>query len=378
MSRILALSYRIFLQFLRDRRTLVLMFLVPVLIMSLFTWLLRAKPEPLRAAIVVPDKSSEVVGFLLRELLTQDGKVKIVSGVSEKGINAALKDRRISAALVLKDADLEQMKAGKRARLEVVLEGGNPSTSREFLAQLAQVQKILLDRLRGMAALSDEKVQMIAPPEVSTRFLYGGPEFGEADYFAPPVMCFVAFFFVFIITGVSFLRERSQGTMERLLASPLSQFKIILGYLFGFLLFALAQTGIIIFFVLYLLKIHYVGHLASVLLVEFLVVLIASNMGILFSSFAKNEFQVAQFVPLVVLPQMLLSGILWSLESMPKALQYLAYALPLTYANLALQKLMIKGFSLAQIMPELGALLVFALVMVAAGILTIRKFGALA
>ena len=100
----------------------------------------------------------------------------------------------------------------------------------------------------------------------------------------------------------------------------------------------MAQTGIIIFFVLYLLKIHYVGHLASVLLVEFLVVLIASNMGILFSSFAKNEFQVAQFVPLVVLPQMLLSGILWSLESMPKALQYLAYALPLTYANLALQK----------------------------------------
>ena len=222
MSRILALSYRIFLQFLRDRRTLVLMFLVPVLIMSLFTWLLRAKPEPLRAAIVVPDKSSEVVGFLLRELLTQDGKVKIVSGVSEKGIDAALKDRRISAALVLKDADLEQMKAGKRARLEVVLEGGDPSTSREFLAQLAQVQKILSDRLRGMAALSDEKVQMIAPPEVSTRFLYGGPEFGEADYFAPPVMCFVAFFFVFIITGVSFLRERSQGTMERLLASQLS------------------------------------------------------------------------------------------------------------------------------------------------------------
>ena len=148
----------------------------------------------------------------------------------------------------------------------------------------------------------------------------------------------MAFFFVFIITGVSFLRERSQGTMERLLASPLSQFEIIVGYLFGFLLFALAQTGVIIFFVFYLLKIHYLGHLASVLAVEFLVVLIASNMGIFFSSFAKNEFQVAQFVPLVVLPQVFLSGMLWSVESMPKALQYLAYALPLTYANLALQK----------------------------------------
>ena len=85
---------------LRDRRTLVLMFLVPVLIMSLFTWLLRAKPEPFRAAIVVPEKSSEMVGFLLRELLTQNGRVKIVSGMSEKGIDAALKDGRIQAAIV--------------------------------------------------------------------------------------------------------------------------------------------------------------------------------------------------------------------------------------------------------------------------------------
>jgi ABC-2 type transport system permease protein len=229
----------------------------------------------------------------------------------------------------------------------------------------------------GLVALSDENVQLIAPPEMELRFLYGGPDFGEADYFAPPVTCFVAFFFVFIITGVSFLRERSQGTMERLLASPLSQFEIIAGYLFGFLLFALAQTGVILFFVFYLLKIHYLGHLAPVIAVELLVVLIASNMGIFFSSFAKNEFQVAQFIPLVVLPQMLLSGMLWSVESMPKALQYLAYMLPLTYANLALRNLMIKGFSLAQILPELGALLVFALVMTAAGILTIRKFGAL-
>ena len=377
MSRILALSYRIFLQFARDRRTLLLIFLVPVLIMSLFTWLLRAKPEPFRAAIVVPEKSGEMVGDLLRELLIKNGRVIIVPGFSEKGIDAALKDGRIQAAIVIKDADFEQMQAGKRARLEVALEGSEPMSSRDFLSQLQQVQKPLLDTLRGLVALSDENVQLIAPPEMELRFLYGGPDFGEADYFAPPVICFVAFFFVFIITGVSFLRERSQGTMERLLASPLSQFEIIVGYLFGFLLFALAQTGVILFFVFYLLKIHYLGHLASVLAVEFLVVLIASNMGIFFSSFAKNEFQVAQFVPLVVLPQVFLSGILWSVESMPKALQYLAYILPLTYANLALRNLMIKGFSFAQILPELGALLVFALLMTAAGILTIRKFGAL-
>jgi ABC-2 type transport system permease protein len=162
-------------------------------------------------------------------------------------------------------------------------------------------------------------------------------------------------------------------TMERLMASPLTQLEIILGYLFGFLLFALAQTGVILFFVFYILKIHYLGNLGSILVVEFIIVLGASNMGIFFSSFAKNEFQVAQFVPLVILPQVFLSGLLWSVETMPRVLQYLAYALPLTYANLALRKLMIKGFALYQVLPELAVLLAFAMLMIAGSILTMRR-----
>ena len=214
---------------------------------------------------------------------------------------------------------------------------------------------------------------MIVPPSLTVRFLYGGENFTETDFLAPMAMAFIAFFFVFILTGVSFLRERTQGTMERLMASPMTRLEIICGYLLGFLLFVLAQTGVIIFFILYVIKIHYLGHLANILLVELILVIGAANMGILFSSFAKNEFQVAQFVPLVILPQVFLSGVLWSIESMPKALQYLAYALPLTYANLALRSLMIKGLSLASILPELLVLLAFALLMVMGSIASMRR-----
>ena len=232
---------------------------------------------------------------------------------------------------------------------------------------------LLLDTIRGLIFLSADNLELIAPPEISLRFLYGGRDFDETDYLAPPVIAFVAFFFVFLLTAVSFLRERSQGTMERLMASPLTRLEIIIGYLSGFLPFVLAQTGIILFCVLYVLKIHYLGNLGSILLVELILVIGASNMGMFFSSFAKNEFQVAQFVPLVILPQVLLSGVLWSVETMPKALQYLAYALPLTYANFALRKLMIKGFSLYQVLPELLALLAFALLMIAGSMVSIRR-----
>jgi len=373
MSRILALAYRIFLQLVRDKRTLVLIFLGPIVIMGLLTWLLKAEKEPIRTAVIAGDKDSEMMSEILGGLLAGYAKVELIQGIKEDEIMDSLKSRKINTAILVQGGGIDNLQEGNRAQIEVFLEGSDPMMSREFLEEFRRIQKPLLDTLQGVLFLSSDNLGMILPPEFNLRFLYGGENFDETDYLAPGVICFVAFFFVFIITAVSFLRERAQGTMERLCASPLSEFEVIIGYWLGFLVFAILQTGVILFFVLYILKIHYLGNLASILLVEFIVVIGASNMGIFFSSFAKNEFQVAQFVPLVILPQVFLSGLLWSIETMPKALQYLAYCLPLTYANLALRDIMVKGFGLAQVLWELLALLAFALIMIFASRLTMRR-----
>lgn len=372
MNRTAALAYRIFRQFLRDRRTLVLIFAAPIVIMGLLTWVLKAEAQPFNAAVLA-EQDSAMVRDLLSNLLTKNANVVIVEGIKESEVTQALKDGRIQGAIILKGAGMSDLAAGKQAGLEVVLEGSDPMSAREFFRELQRIQQPLLDAIRGILYLSDEDIELILPPEMTLRFIYGGEDFTETDYLAPPVIAFMAFFFVFILTAVSFLRERSQGTMERLMASPLTRLEIIIGYLFGFMAFALAQTAVIIIFVIYVLEIHYLGSLASILVVELILVVGASNMGIFFSSFAKNEFQVAQFIPLVIAPQVFLSGILWSVETMPTVLQYIAYGLPLTYANLALRKLMIKGFALHQVAPELLALVVFAMLMVGASILTMRR-----
>jgi len=346
---------------------------VPIVVMGLFTWVMRSSAQPFRTAVIAERPEDNMIRDLLREILAQNANVKIVEGVTEAGMMDDLKSGRIQAAIVLRGAGMEELKSGSRAKMEVALEGSDPMSSRDFLRELSRIQRPLLDAVRSLLFLSDEDVQLVAPPELSLNFVYGGEEFTETDYIAPPATAFLAFFFVFLLTAVSFLRERSQGTMERLMASPLSKFQILAGYLLGLMLFALAQTAVIMIFVLYVLKIHYLGSLASILVVELILVVGASNMGILFSSFAKNEFQVAQFIPLVIAPQVFLSGILWSVETMPKALQYLAYAMPLTYANLALRDLMIKGFGLGQVLPELGVLVGFAVLMIAGGVVSMRR-----
>lgn len=99
----------------------------------------------------------------------------------------------------------------------------------------------------------------------------------------------------------------------------------------------------------------------------------AVNLGIFFSTFARNEFQVVQFIPLVIVTQILLSGALWPIKDMPAWLQPVAWLMPLTHANRALRDVMIKGFDLAQIAPFVLALAAFAAVFVALAAQTVRR-----
>jgi ABC-2 type transport system permease protein len=190
---------------------------------------------------------------------------------------------------------------------------------------------------------------------------------------APVYIALLAMFFVFLLTCVSFLRERSQGTMERLLATPATRLEIVLGYMLGLGRFALAQVSVILFFTIWALKIHYLGSLWLLVVVVALLALVGVSLGMLASAFARNEFQVVQFIPLLIFPQVLLGGTVWAVEEMPQMLRPFAYLLPLTYANWALRDVMLKGFGLADIWPNLLLLCLFVIVLTGLGVLTMRR-----
>lgn len=182
-----------------------------------------------------------------------------------------------------------------------------------------------------------------------------------------------SFFFVFLLTSVAFLRERSQGTIERVMASPLTRAELVIGYVCGFTIFALIQSLVILLFVVFALQVHYSGNLALVFLVSVLLTIGSVNLGIFLSTFAQNEFQIVQFMPLVFGIQVFLSGIFWPIAQLPALLRPISYVLPLTYANDALRGVMLKGDSFSEISGQLMALVVFALLMVLLSSLTVRR-----
>jgi ABC-2 type transport system permease protein len=214
---------------------------------------------------------------------------------------------------------------------------------------------------------------VIVPLVIASLIGVSVPDKSILDYTAPAILAVLILFFGFLLTGISFLRERTQGTLERLMASPVSRLDIVGGYLLGFLLFALVQTLIIFFYMIYVLKINYYGELWQILVFQVIIGIGAVCLGTFFSVFAKNEFQMIQFIPLIIVPQIFLCGLLWPVSQMPNYLQWLANCLPLTYGVDGIRAMMLQGQNLLDIGKDVGVLAAYAVGLLILAALTLRR-----
>jgi ABC transporter DrrB family efflux protein len=147
-----------------------------------------------------------------------------------------------------------------------------------------------------------------------------------------PLLAFFPLTTVFLVTSISLLRERTSGTLERLLTTPLGRLELLGGYALAFGLLAAIQAGIVSALTLGGLDLHVRGPVPLVVLLAVAVALLGTGLGLLASAFARTEFQVVQFFPLIVLPQFLLCGLLVARQRMPVGLHAISDALPLSYA----------------------------------------------
>ena len=190
---------------------------------------------------------------------------------------------------------------------------------------------------------------------------------------APGLLGTFVMFFTFLLTGVSFLRERAQGTLERLMTTTVARGDILVGYLLGFLLFATIQAAVILTFTIVALQIEYQGNIIEIVAVLLLLVVVAVNLGIFVSTFANNEFQVVQFIPIVLLPQIFLSGVVIPTDQMPSVMEAISVVLPLTYAVEGLREIMVMDQSLADVWADLVILAGFGLGLLIAALATLRR-----
>ena len=376
--RVAAVFRRIVAQFRRDPRSLALLFIAPLAIIALLGWVLSSS-QSTTARVAVVNESSNPAGAALSIKIQSalDGQPGIAldrSVTDDSAARQALKDKKLDLVVVL-PADFSV----QNRKFELLTLGLNPPAEASVIPA---IQKALLGSVAETLG--------VALPTFERATVYGSPDATQLDTLAPVVVGFFAYFFVFILTGISFLRERIGGTLELLLATPVSRAEIVLGYSLGFGFFATLQVAIVLAFVLGRLDIPALGPIPAFAiglgvrtignpLIAYLLVLVlglgAVSLGIFLSTFARTELQILQFIPIVIVPQGLLGGFFWPIDQLPGLLQPVARILPVTYAIDGLRQVMIAGADLSssQVQLDLGVLTAIAAVFVALAAATIRR-----
>jgi ABC-2 type transport system permease protein len=337
--RVKAIVIRIMRQFFRDKRTLGMIIVAPILILWLMSLVFNGDEyKPTIAFIDVPTT-----------ITTQfkDQKCNIITSYTIEKAKAEMDKQNVDAFV--------QIKGNKPA---ITLEGSDPAANKAvlFIAQKAfqQMQP------------NENRVEM------STTYLHGSKDMEMFDNIGPFLIGYFVFFFVFLIAGVSFLRERTTGTLERLLATPLKRWEIVVGYVLGFGIFTTFQTGLIVWFSIKILDIMMQGSVWLVFLTTLLLAITALTLGTLLSAYANNELQMIQFIPLVIVPQIFFSG-LFNMDTMSPFLKSLSVIMPLTYGGDAMKEVMLRGKGWDSIAMDIYVLIAFSLAFMILNIIALKK-----
>ncbi|SDJ45648.1 ABC transporter permease [Salimicrobium halophilum] len=326
---------RIFRQFLRDKRSVALMILAPILVLTLLWLVLDTDERAVEIAVIEAPES-------VYERLASGGME--VRALPESEAQEALNEAEIDALL-----------RWDENRPLLMLEGSDPTNHSAIRTAIQQAMGV---NLRDV---------------VNVQYWHGSEDMNIFHYTGPVLVGFFIFFFVFIVGGVSFLRERTGGTLERVLTTPIHRYELVGGYLLGFGIFTVIQSLIIVLFSIYLLDMYMAGSLWRVIFITVLLALTALSLGTLLSAYAKNEFQMFQFIPLVIVPQVFFSG-LFPIEGLAGWIQAIGKFMPLTYGAEALRGIMLRNEHLGELQWQVFMLLAFFVLFTLLNVKVLKRY----
>jgi ABC-2 type transport system permease protein len=195
----------------------------------------------------------------------------------------------------------------------------------------------------------------------------------EFEAIGPALLALFPFIIMFLITSITTLRERRSGTLERLMTMPLGKFDFIVGYTLAFGLLAIIQSLIAVGYAVWVCGLTISGNAWLLILVAVVNAVLGTTLGLFASAFAVTEFQVVQFMPALVFPQILLGGIFIPRSQMPDVLRSISDWLPLSHSIEALQKVTTESNAASAVLTEIGIVALWAVGFVIVGSLTLRR-----
>ena len=346
-----------FFHILRDKRTMLILLVMPVVMILIFGFAISTEIRNINVVIVSPNQSESVRQIV--EKIEANEYFSVVGTLpSPHQIDRAMRSDRADIALVF-DANFEQ-----NASVQLVIDASNPMVATAEMFYLSGI----------MQSYFANKLQGILPPQsISTnvRMLYN-PQMKSSYNFVPGIMGLIFILICAMMTSVSIVREKEVGTMEVLLASPVKPLHIIFAKMIPYFVISCVNLATILLLAYFVLEIPMVGSLFWLCTLSIIYIVLALALGLLISTVVTSQVA-AMFGSLLglMLPVLLLSGMMFPIENMPIPLQVISNVIPARWYIAAVRKLMIEGLAVSYITKELFVLLGMTLFLI---IVALKKF----
>lgn len=351
-----------FLHIWRDKRTLFILFGMPVVQITLFGFALTNEVKNAKIAILDPSKDASSLRITQRFAASQYFDIE-QELQSPQQIESAFKEGKIKMALIFPTQFEYNLQDGGQATIQIIADASDPNVATTVTNY-------------ANAIIGDEQQALLGSKlpyniNASMRMLYN-PQLKGAYNFVPGVMAMILLLVSTMMTSISVVREKENGTMEILLASPLRPILIIIAKAIPYLLLSMVNIGTILLLSVFALDLPIAGSLGLLLATSMLFTITALSLGLLISTLTASQ-QIAMLISLVgmFLPTLMLSGFMFPIENMPIPLQVMSNIIPAKWYFIIVKSIMIKGLGIAAIWKEMLILTGMTVGLIA---LTARKF----
>jgi ABC-2 type transport system permease protein len=362
IQRILAVARKELTQLRRDRRTLPMILAVPIIQLLVFGYAATQDVRNVRLALV--DEAHSPIAREIARALTASGTFRVVEVPDRRAIEAAMLRGEATVGLVI-PRDMTRASPG----LELFADGSEPNTA---AVAAGYVQRILGRALQEQAAARFPGLVPKPAVTLAPRVLYN-PNLASRNYMVPGVLVMVLMLMTTIMTSMAIVREYERGTIEQLVVTPIRPFELLAGKLIPYIVIGFIDVLLITTTATTWFRVPIAGSVPLLFVLAGPFLLATLGLGILTSTIARTQQQSMMMSFVTLMPNILLSGFMFPIESMPQPAQWLTYIIPARYFMTTVRAVFLKGVGLRVLWPDTLALLALGAVIFTLALLRYRS-----
>ena len=371
-SRLLPIIRKEFIHIIRDPRTLVVMFVMPLMQLILLGY--AATSDVRNIPLAVFDQSRTPQSRHLVDSFVESGQFSVIRlATSEQDVAQLVDAGTARAGLIIPPTYAADMVAGRGAQAAFVLDGSDPSVASSALSSARLIGQVEATNIQQQSLARRGSGLALSPAlEVRTRVWYN-PDMVSAVFMVPGLIGLLLQMQATLLTSSAIVRERERGTIEQLIVTPIQPFELIVGKILPYAVLALLITVEVLVIGTFWFGVPIKGSIPLLLGISCLFLLSNLGIGLFISTVAHTQQEAMLLTFLLLLPSVFLSGYIFPIAAMPKFLQLVSGVVPLTYFLVVVRGVVIKGVGVPALGPQIVALAIFGAVLIVLASTRFRK-----